>query len=217
MRLAKLSLALAALCLAPVAARANGLGDYSVVGSVVNTGKPFQDVRAGWPSVDFGYTLNLSQSIDIGPRFGFLYGLEGMTSNSEFGIGIWAPIRFQLSKSSQFNLLFHVDPGLKLFFPTNNTMFGLTFPVGVVMGFPVASGLEVGGGVDLGLGAYFSSAVNSFYFGPMAGPYVEYHLAQDPRLALGLNTRFGVDIPTASGSTAQFAMYVQAFVGYRLF
>jgi hypothetical protein len=216
--------------LAPVAAhaqQAKGLGDWSVVGSEINTGKPFEDVQAGWPNVNFGYTFNLSKTSDIGLRFGLLYGVEGTTS-TQFGIGLWAPIRFQLSRSEKFNLIFHVDPGVRLYFAgstcvagtdicanTSKTQFGFTFPVGVVGGFPVGHNLEIGGGFDLNLALVVTSPVN-FVIGPWAGPYVEYHF-DDPNIAIGLNTRFGVVIPTAKDSSTSFAFLVQAFAGYRLF
>jgi len=206
----------AALSLAPVVAhaqQAKGLGDWSVVGAEINTGKPFQDVQAGWPNVNFGYTFNLSKTSDIGLRFGLLYGVGGTTS-TQFGLGVWAPIRFQLIRGDQFNLIFHVDPGLQLYTGTP-TQFGFTFPVGVVGGFPVAHNLEIGGGFDLNLALNVTSPVN-FVIGPWAGPYVEYHF-DNPNIAIGLNTRFGVMIPTASGSSTSFAFLVQAFAGYRLF
>jgi len=231
MRLKSLALA-AVLAVAPFAAQAQtsthkGLGDWSVVGAEVNTGKAFQDVQAGWPNVNFGYTMNMGKTSDIGFRFGLLYGIAG-TTYTQFGLGLWAPIRFELSRSEKFNLLFHVDPGMAIYFSgstcvagsnfcynTSSTLFGFTFPVGLVGGFPVAHNLEVGGGVDLGLALNVTSPVN-FVFTPWAGPYVEYHF-DNPNVAIGLNTRFGVAIPTASGSSAAFAFQVQAFAGYRLF
>jgi hypothetical protein len=235
MRILPRALALAtALALVPVAARAQqtqqthkGLGDWSVVGAEINTGKPFEDVQAGWPNVNFGYTFNLGKTSDMGLRFGLLYGLEGTTS-TQFGLGLWAPIRFQLSHSEKFNLIFHVDPGVRIYFAgstcvagtnicadTSKTQFAFTFPVGLVGGFPVAHNLEIGGGLDLNLALAVTSPVN-FVIGPWAGPYVEYHF-DNPNIAIGLNTRFGVMIPTATGSSAAFAFMVQAFAGYRLF
>jgi len=231
MRFPTRALALAlATALAPVAAhaqQAKGLGDWSVVGTEINTGKPFQDVQAGWPNVNFGYTFSLGKTSDMGIRFGLLYGVEG-TTYTQFGLGLWAPLRFQMIKGEKFNLLFHVDPGVRIYFSgstcvagtsfcydTSKTLFAFTFPVGVVGGFPVAHNLEIGGGLDLNLALNVTDPVN-FVIGPWAGPYVEYHF-DDPNIAIGLNTRFGVMIPTAKNSSAAFAFMVQAFAGYRLF
>ncbi|MEI7705089.1 MAG: hypothetical protein WCK73_10885 [Deltaproteobacteria bacterium] len=227
MRLKSLALVVL-LALAPfssLAQEAKGLGDWSVVGAQVNTGKAYEDVQVGWPNVNFGYTFSMGKSSDLGIRFGLLYGLGG-TTLTQFGLGLWAPIRFQLVRGSGFNMLLHVDPGVQLYFgsstcnfyycgTTSNTIFGFQAPVGIVGGFPVARNVEVGFGLDLNMALNVTTPV-TFVIGPWAGPYVEYHL-DNPNLALGLNTRFGVAIPTSSGSSALFAFQVQAFVGYRLF
>jgi len=196
-----------------------GLGDWSVAGAEINTGKPFEDVRVGWPDVDFGYTFNVNKQMDMGIRFGLLYGVE-YTTYSNFGIDLYAPLRFAVARTGSVNVLVHVDPGLKLYTGGYNggggsTQFGFMFPVGVVAGGSPMPDLEVGAGLDLNLSLFVTSPVN-FVIGPMLGPYVEYHIA-DPKIAVGLTTRFGAAIPTASGLPSAFAFQVQAYAGYRLF
>jgi len=211
-----LAAALAFLPVATFAQEAKGLGGWSVVGAELNAGKPFQDVQAGWPNVNFGYTVGLSKVMDMGFRFGLLYGVEG-TTNTQFGLGAWVPLRFQLARGQQFNMLFHIDPGMRIYFSGNNTntLFAITAPVGVVMGFPVAQNLEIGAGLDFMLALNLTDPV-TFVFTPWAGPYVEYHF-DNSNVAIGMNTRFGVAIPTNAGGSASFAFMAQAFVGYRLF
>jgi hypothetical protein len=215
MRIKSLALA-AVLAVAPFAAQAQqkGLGDWSVVGAEVNTGKAFQDVQTGWPSTNFGYTFNIGKASDLGIRFGLLYGVQGTTA-TQFGLGLYAPIRFQLIKGSDFNMLFHVDPGLALY-TSSPVIFGFTFPVGLVGGVPIAHNLELGAGLDINLALSVTPSPVNFVIGPWAGPYIEYHF-DNPNVAIGLNTRFGVAIPTAANTSAAFAFQVQAFVGYRLF
>ena len=53
-------------------------------------------------------------------------------------------------QSRDFKLLFHVDPGLKLY-TTSSAQFGFQFPVGLVMGFPVQPNLEIGVGLDFNM------------------------------------------------------------------
>jgi hypothetical protein len=208
--------------LAPVAAhaqQAKGLGDWSVVGSEINTGKPFEDVQAGWPNVNFGYTFNLGKTSDIGLRFGLLYGVEGTTS-TQFGIGLWAPIRFQLSRSEKFNLIFHVDPGVRLYFAgstcvagtdicanTSKTQFGFTFPVGVVGGFPVGHNLEIGGGLDLNLALAVTSPVN---FTPSRGHSNTWTYSASPlRVQRPLNlTGLNLEAYFAYSATGIFALFM---------
>jgi hypothetical protein len=229
----------APLCAEAQAMSNRGLGDWSVAGAEINTGRPFEDVRVGWPDVDFGYTFNVSPKMDMGIRFGLLYGYEGTTDTTGFGVGLalYAPLRFQIARSSDVNVLVHVDPGLKLYtgasyqgacvdafgdvVPCNisgPTQFGFMFPVGIVVGgSPVRElpNLEVGGGFDLNLALFVTSPVN-FIIGPMVGPYVEYHVV-NPNVAVGLTTRFGAAIPTASGASSAFAFQMLAYAGYRLF
>jgi hypothetical protein len=216
--------ALAAAALSPAVALAQsdaGLHSWSVVGTeTVSPGRPVIDFQAGWPSTTFGYTLGLSPTSDVSIRLGLLYGFEG-TTDSQFGLSAYAPLRFQLVKNKDFKLLFHVDPGLKLY-TTSSAMFGLQFPVGVVMGFPIQPNLEIGLGFDFNMTLLVTGRVApQFIFGPAAGPYVEYH--PTPDLSVGLNTRFGAAIDAHSsggnvsgGTDTAFAFTTQLFLGYRL-
>jgi hypothetical protein len=209
----------------PFSAMAQGashssLGGWSVVGTETVSGRPVIDVQTGWPSTTFGYTFGLSPTSDISMRLGLLYGYEG-TTNSQFGLSFYAPLRFQLYQSSDFRLLFHVDPGLKLY-TTSSAQFGFQFPVGIVMGFPVRPDLEVGVGADFAMTLLVTgNFAPQFIFGPMVGPYVEYH--PTPQFSLGLNTRFGAAIDAYSsfegipgGTSTSFAFTTQLFLGYRL-
>jgi len=198
-----------------------GLSGWSTVGSeTVSPGRPVVDVQAGWPSTTFGYTFGLSPTTDVSLRLGLLYGLEG-TTHSQFGLSFYAPLRFQFLQGRDFKLLFHVDPGLKLY-TTSSAQFGFQFPVGVVMGFPIQPNLEIGVGLDFNMTLLVSGTVApQFIFGPAAGPYVEYH--PTPHLSVGLNTRFGAAIDAhssgggkAGGTSTGFAFTTQLFLGYRL-
>ena len=198
----------------------SGLTGWSIVGTEIQSGRPSVDVQAGWPSTSFGYTFGMSPTADVSLRLGMLYGYEG-TTDSQFGLAFYAPMRFQLLKSRDFKLLFHVDPGLKLY-TTTNAQFGFQFPVGVVMGFPVQPNLELGVGLDFNMTLLVTgNFAPQFIFGPAAGPYVEYH--PTPDLAVGLNTRFGAAIDAYSsfegipgGTSTRFAFTTQLFLGYRL-
>jgi len=225
LRSALLAGALAAL---PLAVRAEsdgpligrGLGSWSVVGAEVNSGRAAFDVQAGWPSTTFGYTFGLSPTADMGVRLGLLYGYED-TTNTQFGLSLYAPFRVALPGTSQFHWLFHIDPGLKLYTEAT-AAFGFQFPVGFVLGFPIRHGFEAGLGIDLAMSLLVTGAFSPrFTFGPMVGPYVEFH--PSPHLAVGVNTRFGAAIQALSsyqgvsgGSETDFAFVTQLFVAGRL-
>jgi hypothetical protein len=53
----------------------------------------------------------------------------------------------------------------------------------------------------------------TFVISPMFGPAVEFHV--DPRLAVGINTRFGPVIPT-NGGGAEFGFVTQLMLAYRM-
>ena len=197
-----------------------GLGGWSVVGTETVSGRPVIDVQTGWPSTTFGYTMGLSPTSDVSFRLGMLYGYEG-TTDGQFGLAFYAPLRFQLLQNRDFRLLLHVDPGLKLY-TTSSAQFGFQFPVGVVMGFPIRPDIEVGLGADFAMTLIVTgNFAPQFIFGPMVGPYVEYH--PTPQFSLGLNTRFGAAIDAYSsfegipgGTSTSFAFNTQLFLGYRL-
>jgi hypothetical protein len=197
-----------------------GLEGWSVVGSETVSGRPVIDVQSGWPSTTFGYTFGMTSTSDVSLRLGLLYGYEGSTS-SQFGFSFYAPLRFQLLQELDFRLLFHVDPGLKLY-TMSSAQFGFQFPVGVVMGFPVRPDLEIGVGLDFAMTLLVTgNRAPQFFFGPLVGPYVEYHPAQN--LSVGLNTRFGAAVDAYSsfngvpgGTATEFAFTTQLFLGYRL-
>jgi hypothetical protein len=194
---------------------------WSIAGAeTLAPGSRALDVQTGWPSTTFGYTFGLSHTSDVSLRLGLLYGYEG-TSHGQFGLSFYAPLRFRVAQTRDFRVLFHVDPGIKLY-TTSSAQFGFQFPVGVVMGFPVRPDLEVGVGLDFNMSLIVTGARSpQFLFGPQVGPYVEYHL--NPHLAVGLNTRFGAAIDAyssyegrAGGTSTDFAFVTQLFLGYRL-
>jgi len=210
---------------APPAARAQPEGGgnlpWSLVGAeTVSPGRGVLDVQTGWPSTSFGYTMGLGPSSDVSLRLGLLYGWEG-TTHGQFGLSFYAPLRFRVARTRDFRLLFHVDPGLKLY-TTSSAEFGFQFPVGLVMGFPVRHDLEVGLGLDFLMTLLVTGVASPrFVFGPLVGPYVEYHPTS--QLAVGLNTRFGAAIDAHNGwngrpggTSTDFAFVTQLFLGYRL-
>ena len=67
-------------------------------------------------------------------------------------------------------------------------------------------------GVDLNMTLYVTPSPVSFWISPMFGPAVEFHV--DPRLAVGINTRFGPVLPSTGGSS--FGFVTQLMLAYRM-
>ena len=187
-------------------------GNYSLLGAdTVPNGVDVASGEFGFPGVSLGLTHGTSANSDIGVKFDILYALEN-TSNSEFGLGVRVPLRFAAYKRDRVGVLFHIDPGIKLY-TTDPVAFGFQWPVGVTLGYTVSPEFNVAFGFDVPMFLKVAASPVVFVLGPMFGPAFEYHV--DRELTLGLNTRFGPMIFTNGGGT-EFGFVTQLFIGYRL-
>jgi hypothetical protein len=189
-------------------------GRYSLLGGeTVGTGTNVVSGEFGWPSITFGYTHGLSHNTDVGAKFDLLFGVEGDPNASQFGIGFRVPYRMVALRSDRIAVLLHVDPGIKLF-TYSSTLFGFGFPVGVVVGYAAQRDLVIGFGVDLNMALYVTPSPVRFVISPMFGPAVEFRV--DPRLTVGINTRFGPVIFTNNGGYSDFGFVTQLLLAYRM-
>ena len=88
-------------------------------------------------------------TVDLGGRFTFNYGEEGITDTGVLGLKFQFTVRGQLVKKPKFDLALRFDPGLLLYFPSSTTVVGLTFPVGLEFGFPITPVFRANGSFDL--------------------------------------------------------------------
>lgn len=187
-------------------------GRYSLLGGeTVGSGTNVVSGEFGWPSVTFGITHGVSRDADIGLKFDLLFGVEGATQASQFGVGFRVPLRMTAMRRDRLSVLLHFDPGMKIF-TYNPALFGLGFPVGAVFGYAATRDVTVAFGVDLGMTLFLSPSPVRFFISPMFGPAIEFHV--DPRLAVGINTRFGPVINTSGGS--EFGFVTQVLLAYRM-
>ena len=208
------------LAATPAAAQQRGHGEWSMLGA--ETVAPGGDVAYGafgWPDVSFGFTHGVSSTFDAGVRFAFVYGVEN-TSLSKFGMEFAAPLRWSLVRQGPVHFLLHLDPGLRLY-TYNPVFFGFQLPVGLNLEFQTRSPLKIGVGADFHATLFVTGgATPQFWFGPLIGPYFEYHV--EPRLALGLDTRFGAIVQAVpdqdnfrGGTETRFGFKAQMTVAYR--
>src|SRR5438128_7862225 len=187
-------------------------GRYSLLGGeTVGTGVNVVSGEFGWPSVTFGIKHGLSRDTDVGAKFDLLFGIEGATEASQFGIGFRVPYRMVALRSDRLSVLLHIDPGIKLF-TTSPATFGFGFPVGAVFGYAAQRDLTIAFGVDLNMSLLVTPSPVRFVISPMFGPAVEFHV--DPRLTVGLNTRCGPVIYSTGGS--DFGFVTQLMLAYRM-
>jgi len=215
------TVALAGLLLAatPAAAQAQGrASDWSVLGG--ETVAPGADVvhgAFGWPDATFAYTHGMSRDFDVGAKMQLVYGVEN-TTDTQFGMAFAVPLRWTVARQRNVSVLFHVDPGIK-FYTTNPVLFGFQLlPFGLNLEIQPTSALGVGIGFDWNSTLFVTGGVTPQYlFGPMVGPFFEYHV--DRQLAIGLDTRFGaiIDAGDFFGSPiTRFGLRAQMVLAYRL-
>src|SRR5438105_9025426 len=189
-------------------------GRYSLLGGeTVGNGVNVVSGEFGWPSVTFGITHGLSRDTDVGAKFDLLFGVEGATEASQFGIGFRVPYRMVALRSDRLSVLLHVDPGIKLF-TYSPALFGIAFPVGAVFGYAVQRDLTIAFGVDLNMALYVTPSPVRFVISPIFGPAAEFRI--DPRLTVGINTRFGPVIFTNNGGYSDFGFVTQLLLAYRM-
>jgi hypothetical protein len=154
--------------------------------------------QAGWPGVALGLLHGASPRFDIGGRFSFVYGEQRVVQHNDPGVKMQAWLRLALLEDARVNLGLTFAPGLFFSFRPDNaltgedTLVGMEFPVGLVLGVPVGSALMLNFGMDV---PFFVT------FGEFGGPVVpvmfgggfEYFL--DRQLAFTFNVRMGPSIP----------------------
>jgi len=187
-------------------------GRYSLLGGeVLSKGVNAVSGEFGWPSITFGYTHGMGQNWDIGAKFDILYGFEGVTSATQFGLGFRVPLRMTVLRNDRLSVLVHFDPGLKLF-TYSPALFGISFPIGTVIGYAASPQVNVGFGIDLPMTLYVTPSPVQLLLGPMFGPAIEYHV--DQKILVGFNTRFGPIFATSDGNNFGFLM--QLLLAYRM-
>src|SRR5947199_9212248 len=83
-------------------------GRYSLLGGeTVGTGTNVVTGEFGWPSVTFGVTHGLNRDTDVGAKFDLLFGIDGDTNGSQFGIGFRVPYRMVAYRQDRLSALLH--------------------------------------------------------------------------------------------------------------
>jgi len=187
-------------------------GRYSLLGGeVLSKGVNAVSGEFGWPSITFGYTHGMGQNWDIGAKLDILYGVEGVTSATQFGLGFRVPLRMTVLRSDRVSVLVHFDPGLKVF-TYSSALFGFSFPIGTVIGYAASPQVNVSFGFDLPMTLYVTPSPVQLLLGPMFGPAIEYHV--DQKILVGFNTRFGPIFATSGGN--DFGFLMQLLLAYKM-
>ena len=197
-----------------IAGRARAEGWSAMSGQTLGTGGGMVWGQFGWPGISADLAYGVSPTLDLGGRFTFNYGEEGITDSGVLGLKFQFTLRTQLVRKPKFDLALRFDPGLLLYFPSNTTVVGMTFPVGLEFGFPITPALRANASFDLPFWITFNPSPVEGYFPILFGGGVEYLLQRD--LALTARLKMGPTIGTVNRTqNTFFTLYLLFGFAYR--
>jgi len=177
-------------------------GGSAMSGATLGTGEAMVWAQFGWPGISADLATGVSPRLDLGGRFTFAYGEEGITDTGVLGLRFQFTLRGQLVHTRTFDLALRFDPGLLLYFPSSTTVVGMTVPVGLEAGFPLSPVLRVNASFDLPVWITFNTSPAEAFFPILFGGGVEYLLEKN--LALTARLKMGPTIGTASRTRNTF-------------
>ncbi|RKG79449.1 hypothetical protein D7V88_28680 [Corallococcus terminator] len=203
---------LAVLLAVPVPALAQRGQGWSVLAAdTVGQGRNVFTGQIGYPGLTLGLLHGGSDRVDIGGKFSFNWGREGLVDATDEGLKLQLWLRIMLAKTSNVSFALTFQPGTFVYFPRNNTAFGMVFPVGFVVGIPVGSALTLNAGIDIPFNVYIGEGI-----GPVIpilfGGGLEYFV--NNQFNVNFNLRMGPSIFPRFDDSA-FTMEALAGVAYR--
>ena len=196
-----------------VGASARAEGWSAQAGQTIGTGGGLFWANFGWPGLSADLAYGVSPTLDLGGRFTFNYGEEGITDTGVLGLKFQFTLRTMLLHKPKFDLALRFDPGLLLYFPNSTTVVGMTFPVGLEMGFPINPKLRMAATFDLPFWVTFNDPAR-FFVPILFGGGVEYLVQHD--LAVTFRLKMGPTIATGNFTrNTFFTLYVLGGIAYR--
>lgn len=186
---------------------------WSVVGpKTVGQNANALEGSVGWPGVSVGYLRGVAPKLNVGGRFGFVYGVEGLVrSQVTPGLKLQALIKFTLLEQGKVSLGVTFEPGPVFHFYSFSTLVAFTLPVGFRLGIAASSALQLAILFDLPFWISFGNA-SSFNMPILTGVGLEYFVQSD--LALFLRLRMGPTI-YFRGGVAEFTLESVVGVGWK--
>jgi hypothetical protein len=208
---------LACLLAVPGTALAQRGQGWSVLGAdSMGAGNTAFTGQIGWPGLTLGLLHGGSSNVDVGGKFSFNWGREGLVDAVDPGLKLQLWLRIMLAKTNNVSLAVTFQPGPFVYFIDrgrfdDDTAFGMAIPVGLVVGIPVGSALMVNAGIDIPFHVYFGEGI-----GPVIpilfGGGLEYFVSN--QLDVNFNLRMGPSIFPRFDDSA-FTMEALAGVAYR--
>lgn len=203
---------------------------WSIVGGrTIGNQQTALEAGFGFPNLHASVLRGITPTIDIGARFGFQYGIEGLTNQIVPGIKLQGLLHLSLFESGIVSMQVAFEPGPLFHFyggrtdilpggfrvvTDGYTFTGLALPIRLQLGIAASSALNVGVHFDLPMWIAFGTNNNSasFQFPILMGVGVEYFVKHN--FLVYFEIRMGPTIFTNS-STATFTLISNVGIGYK--
>lgn len=192
-------LVLCCLFFIPGLASAQGQGWSVLSGETVGSGRTVFHGQVGFPGLSATLLHGNSDKVDLGGRFSFNYGQEGIVDAINPGLKLQGLMRINLAKSGKVNVGLALEPGVLFYFYGGGTDIGMAIPLKLAVGIPASSALMINVGMDLPLWIRFNRG-STVVIPILFGGGLEY--AIDQSLMATFNLRMGPSIATAGGGTS---------------
>jgi hypothetical protein len=175
----------------PAQVQGRGQGWSVLAAQTVGSGNTVLHGQAGWPGLSFGVLHGATNRFDLGGRFTFNYGEEGIVRRVVPGLKLQAWMRLMLLDTQRVGLALSFAPGPLFYFRQYDTRVGLTLPVNLTLGIPVGSALMLNAGLDFPFYVTFGTGGGPV-FPILMGGGLEYFISRN--LAATFNVRMGPSI-----------------------
>ena len=193
-----------------------GQGWSLLAGDTVGAHQNALSAQIGWPGVSLGLLHGATPRFDLGGKFTFNYGQEGIVQLVRPGLKLQAWVRLMLARTPQATLALVFQPGPLFYFHDGTTDVGLALPVSLVAGIPVGSAIMINLALDVPFHVYFGTGGGPV-FPLLVGGGLEYFI--DRSLEVNFNVRMGPSIFPDSGprgrDDAYFTLEALMGVGWR--
>lgn len=193
-----------------------GQGWSLLAGDTVGQGQNALSAQLGWPGISLGLLHGATPKFDLGGKFTFNYGQEGIVKLVRPGLKFQAWARLMLARTPQATLALVFQPGPLFYFHDGGTDVGLALPVSLVAGIPAGSAIMINLALDVPFHVYFGTDGGPV-FPLLVGGGLEYFI--DRSLEVNFNVRMGPSIFPDAGprghDDAYFTLEALMGVGWR--
>ena len=165
----------------------------------VGTGNNVVRGQVGFPGLWADIIHGVDPTTEIGGRLQINYGVEGLTSSTNFEMALNFLARKQFVDTGKFKFALTFNPGLLFYTAFSTTTFGITFPIEGQFGIPLDPKFTLNASFGLPMWVTFGD-FSAFYLPIMFGAGLEYLL--EPNIALTFKLRVGPTIAFANGGSA---------------